>query len=863
MPLLERAEALGSLAEYAGSAAEGQGRLVLVAGEAGVGKTALVEEFQRVQPQLRWLWGACDGLFTPRPLAPVFDIADSLGGELLDACRRGAPRDELFGLLLAAMREGPGVTAVIVEDVHWADESTLDLLRFLGRRIRSCPAVLLVTYRDDGPADDPLRVTLGELAALSTTRRVSLPPLSERAVRQLAEASGRPADELYRLTGGNPFFVTEVLRASSEALPPSAADAVLARAARLGRDARHALDCAALIGTRTEPEVLGDVAGCGPQVLDEIVSSGLMVAEASVLRFRHELGRRAVEAAIPAHRRAAVHARILASLREHACQDDARLAHHAEAAGDVEAVLAFAPAAARRASALLSHREAAAQYERALRFAGTADAATRAALYDALADEDGLIDRFEAAAEARQQALALWQQEGNALRAGNAMRELSRTCWRLCRGPEGDAMAQAALDTLEPLGPTPELARAYGMWAAVRFGHDDLDGALYGARRAHDLAATLGLPGVQSWALNLEGIAVYMRGGDGLEIVRRGLDLALESDAAEDAARSYTNVHEILIGTRRLSESVRCFEEGIAYCEQHDMGTYVTCLRGWHANALEMLGRWDDAAAICAQTLATVSSPVNRLTSLVALGRILARRGDPAAWDYLDEAIRNATTLDEGAWIVFAGLARAEAHWLAGDDEAARAQLAAIGEPARRQPGWSRGSFAVWVRRTGSPLHPAVDDIPEPYAELLHRDPSTAARMLDRLGLPYEAALALFDSHTEDGMRDALRRFESLGAVAAVELARRAMRAHGIKSIPVGPRAATREHPLGLTRREREVLELVCAGRTNAEISAELFISSRTVDHHVSAVLGKLGTATRTGAAAEAARLGLVAAAEK
>jgi len=220
LPLLEREPSLALLSEYAAQASGGEGRLVLLSGEAGVGKSALVERLCRDLPDARWSWSMCDGLFTPRPLGPLFDLADQLGGALLDRCRAGASREELFRTLLAKVRASGGLDVVVVEDVHWADEATLDLLRYLRRRLRGAALLLIVTYRDDGMATgDPLRVTLGDLGSQRCTRRVGLVPLSPEAVRTLAGGSGLPAPELYRLTGGNPFYVTEVLRAGMAEVP--------------------------------------------------------------------------------------------------------------------------------------------------------------------------------------------------------------------------------------------------------------------------------------------------------------------------------------------------------------------------------------------------------------------------------------------------------------------------------------------------------------------------------------------------------------------------------------------------------------------------------------------------------------------
>ena len=269
--LLERGAALASLAGYAEEARLGDGRLVLVAGEAGVGKSALVEQLHSDLPDARWSWGACDGLFTPRPLGPLFDLAGQLGGELDELCRAGAAREDLFRALLRQVSEPGALNVLVVEDVHWADEASIDLLRFLGRRLWDAPVLLIATYRDDGlAAGDPLRVALGDLATQRSTRRVDLAPLSADAVRILAGGTGLDVAELYRLTGGNPFYVTEVVQAGLGVVPSSARDAVLARAARLGGGSREVLDVAALIGARVELDLLTSVTASPPRVLDEL-----------------------------------------------------------------------------------------------------------------------------------------------------------------------------------------------------------------------------------------------------------------------------------------------------------------------------------------------------------------------------------------------------------------------------------------------------------------------------------------------------------------------------------------------------------------------------------------------------------------
>ena len=848
-PLLEREASLALLNEYAAQAAGGEGRLVLLSGEAGVGKSALVERLCRDLPAARWSWSMCDGLFTPRPLGPLFDLADQLGGALLERGRAGADREELFRTLLGILN-APGVLdVVVVEDIHWADEATLDLLRYLSRRLRGAAVLLIATYRDDGlAAADQLRVTLGDLGSQRGTRRVGLVPLSPGAVRTLAGGSGLPAPELYRLTGGNPFYVTEVLRAGMDEVPPSARDAVLARAARLGAGAREVLDVAALTGARVEARLLESVTGCPPSVLDELLESGLLVADAAWVRFRHEMARLAVAHAVADHRSQVIHGLVLAALRSFGCDDDARLAVHAEAAGDGAAVLRYAAAAARRAARLKSHREAAAQYERALRSAASANPVALAGLHEGLADEIALLDRWEDAETAGERALALWREAGDRLREGDALRRLSRIRWNLCRGREAVDAAEAAVSALEPLGPSVELARAYATFANQRMLYADYDVAIDLARRAQALATRFGATDVLSDALNTQAASRSVQGLDWAGQMREALDIALAGGHHHEAGRAYTNLSGIHAGKREFAEAERYLEPGIAFCDEHDITTFAICLRGEHANVLERTSRWDEAVALSTEILIKVGpSPANRLCSLIRLGMIAARRGEPGAWGYLDEAAATADEAGEPQNQVPARLARAEAHWLEGELDAARREAELAHDVCTTPSAWLRGAVAIWLRRLGSP-RPISGEVAEPYRLLLDGDPAGAAHAWVHLGSPYEAAMALADMPDEEALREALSIVIGLGARAAAQVIRQRLRMLGARSIPAGPHAATRKRPFGLTRREHEVLDLICAEQTNAEIAAKLFLSVKTVDHHVSAILAKLGVPTRAAA---------------
>jgi len=368
--LLERAEQLDELAGHLQDVVQrGVGRIVLVSGEAGIGKTALLRSFSDGAERARILWGDCDPLFTPRPLGPLLDVAGATGGELEALVRDGAlPHD----VALALMRElgSARPTVLVLEDVHWADGATLDVLRVITRRLAGTRVLVLASYRDTeiGPRH-PLRLVLGQLGDLARNR-IGLRPLSPVAVAELAAGHDADPDALYSATGGNPFFVTEALAAGEERIPPTVRDAVLARAARLSPEARSLLEIVAVVPPQAELWLLEALAGPTLTAVDECLGAGMLTRTNGAVVFRHELARLAVEESVAPDRELALHRAALQALQAppDGSVDLARLAHHAESAGDAAAVVRIAPAAAERAAALGAHREAAAQFERALRF---------------------------------------------------------------------------------------------------------------------------------------------------------------------------------------------------------------------------------------------------------------------------------------------------------------------------------------------------------------------------------------------------------------------------------------------------------------------------------------------------------------
>lgn len=861
--LLERDPFLTALQRYAAEAADGSGRLVLIGGEAGVGKSSLVEAFREHVPAARWLPGTCDGLFTPRPLGPLFDIAQVVGGALGVACANGS-REQMFSAVRAMLSDPDVLTVLVIEDMHWADEATLDLLSFLARRIVDSPALILVTYRDEDVASDAtLQMVLGRLATERVTRRIDLPPLSLGAVAELANGTGFKAADLLKLTGGNPFFVTEVLGASPDAIPVSARDAVIARSARLSPDAHTTLLTAALLGTQVETELLCDVAKAAASSIDECVASGLLCVEGSGLRFRHEIARVALERSIPSQRAIGTHRGILEVLLSVGNADPARLAHHADCAGDIARVIEFAPKAAELAASLAAHREAAAQYARAVRHVDLLDTRHAAELYDAYASELSCLDRFDESAAAREQGLARWRSLGEPLRVGEDLRRLGGTMWRLCRGDESIAFSEAAVAELEKYPASPELANACSNLAGDRTVAGEFAAAKDLLDRALVIAEQLDLIELACQLTGQRGLLAVSMGEDGMPEIRRALAIAIENDLENSVGWIYTNMQEIPHRLYQLAEADQHFAPAIDYVESHDLSVYANCIRGGRTTGLVLAGKFDAAAELCRELLDQPGlSPVNRLQPLTSYGLILARRGDvTTARTMLDEAIENAIAVDEAEYIVPGLLGRAEALWLeAGDNVGAVAAVTQAASLVRSNDEWTRGAIAVWEHRLGlersSPL-----PIAPPFGLEIAGDHAAAAVAWDELTCPYQAAMALLFSDDEALLREALTRLQDLEASATALMARRRLRAVGATLIPTGPRRTTSAHPMGLTRREQEVLELLCQDLGNGEIAHQLVLSERTVEHHVSSILSKLDVSTRRRAAKRARELDLVSSA--
>ena len=850
MDILEREAELAQLMAAVARAETARGALVLVPGEAGIGKTTLVQMLRdAVKGRALAAVVGCEPLSVPEPLAPFRDLAATIGG--LDAALAAADAPALARALCAACG---GPTVVAVEDVHWADALTLDVLRLLARRVEGVPLVVVATYRDDelGGAH-PLRILAGDLASAPNVMRVTPRRLSSSAVAQLAQSAGRAGAQVFDLTAGNPFLVVELLEGGGDdALPGSVREAALARASRLTAAGRAALEAAAAIGGRFAPGLLRSVSGSPAAAIEECIDGGILVDDGRALAFRHELIRQAVASATPATRREALHAAVADILAAaEPPLDHGRIAHHAALANRGDAARRHAVAAGDAALAAGAPHEAAALFQLALAHSAGLGPADRADLL--IAEGTALwigSRRVDEAALALRAAADLYRGLGDAIGEGRALRILARACWMIARWDEAEEAADAAIVLLERAGDQAELALALS-WKtallAVRHDRRGLDAIVPRARAvARQVGSAEAAVAIDISVALAEGMEGDARAPGAFE---RALADARRCGDLQQQIRALVNGLVVASMLRDHASVDRLYPQAAELFGERGLDAPLDDVTQSLGKSLLDRGRLRDAAELAhsAHRVVAVESAVTTALEATALARL----GEPGARALAEEALSEVAGAPDGYREAVARSACAEIEWLEGNHAAGREHaLAGLALPAVDGLVSLAGELALWALRCGAPAAslPVLSGAPGLELAAAWRGAIDAWRALDA---PYEAALAALpgDAAAAAGAHAALR---ALGAHPAASAFARERAAAGL-SIPRGPRAATRADPAGLTAREREVLGLIAEGRTNRQIARSLVLSEKTVGHHVSSLLRKLGAGTRTEAVARAA----------
>ncbi|WP_231388110.1 LuxR family transcriptional regulator [Mycobacterium sp. 360MFTsu5.1] len=850
-PLVERDRPLAELGEHAAAALSGAGRLVVIRGEAGIGKSSVVRAFCDTVGGARVVVGHCASASAPVPLGPVLGLCERLDDDVsrrLTAAINGQAGAGGVPYAVASVLAAVAPLIWVIEDAQWADSATLDVLRYVTRRLARIPVLLVVTYRDDEVGSrHPLAVALGDVVGSNTLARIDLSLLSLSGVRALVGT--RPdvdVAELRRVTGGNPFLVTEALVAGWAGDTPTAVRySMEERLARLSPAGRDAAAVVAVLGPDATPDLVEWVAPDSGAGVAECVAAGVLNLIGERLEFRHELARRAVWTAIPPDRRRTLHAAVVGALAHESPDREMlpQLAFHAEEAGDTTAVLRFAPRAADDAATLGAHRQAVDQYARALRHADGVSPEIRAQWWEGRSRAAYLCGLREDAVQSISEAVALRREVSDALREGDDLRLLSHRSYPLRPLDVVRELAERAVGLLEPLGATPELAWAYANRTQLACLTYDHAAAVGFASKAVRLGATERTRVAALWAEAFESISRVTRGSGEWSLVDAVWRQArCDPEAIEAAGLAAVMASFVAMQHHDRATAARYLLDPTDFFGEHNLPGFRLIRQGTLALMALDAGRYSEAETLAVDVLDRAElTPLHYLQAQVAAATVRARTGRGEVWPLLDAALNSHDPADTmRAGIVWA--ARIEAAWLAGDIATATVEVeGALSKLTADVDGWLIGRIGGWAQIVGIecpelPARPAG-----PYARQLAGDWLGAAADWDRMGCPYQASIARLHSGACGAAEAGLAELESLGARAAVVRAGPLLRAHA-------HRAGTGPETFGLSFRQRQVAELLVAQCTDREIADALLITPKTASHHVSAILAKLSVPTRAAA---------------
>lgn len=853
MNLVEREDVLDQLEALLSSARQGNGRAALIRGEAGIGKTSVVRAFgDRHLDDAHVLWGGCDDLLTPQPLGPIWDMALDEPG--LAEVLRGPDRHQVFAKVLDLMSRSLRPTLVVIEDIHWADESTLDLIKFLSRRVDRTHSLLVLTYREgEVPGDRPLRESLGDVTG-AVLGRIDLKPLSRAAVDQL---SGQRGAGVWEISGGNPFFVTELIASEKGAIPVSVRDAVTARVGRLSAGARSLVDLVSVVPSRAELDLVDSVLAPTPEVIAEAEEAGVLELRDGALTFRHELARRSIEADLPLIRRRELNIAVLRAI-ESLGFDVARAAHHARAGGDIEALIRLAPEAARKAAGLESHTEAVAHLRALEPYLDHLTPEQYADHLTSWAYEEYLINEITRAYDLAGQAITAQTRLGDPLRCGRTLLIASRIAWVHNRRATAVEWANQAAEVLEAIGGEP-LANAYSTMSQLAMLASDKERALlYGEMALAEVGE--GPSQVRAHALNNIGsVMAIARYPEGVSELEASYFMAADLKLPHEQIRSGVNLAWSALYARDLVNARVWIDRAETMASNLEITSFEAYGKAEHALLDEMAGNWVEAEATARLVLEEFAElGTAEIVASSLLGKLLARQGHADAKYYLLRGWELAVQADEIQRTGPAGATLAEYLWLGGTlDRSIIPRLRdALAECFERDSPWLGGELAFWLY-LGGHIEEYPDQGADPYRWAAGGQWEKAAELWKERGIPYDRAIALSlgDNHAKV---EALTILEDLGAAVVAGRLRSQLMADGVTGLPRGPIRATRSNKVGLTPRQMDVLELLAGDLTNAEIADRLFLSTRTVDHHVSAILLKLAARSRSDAVSAAQKAGVL-----
>jgi DNA-binding SARP family transcriptional activator/tetratricopeptide (TPR) repeat protein len=779
--LIERSEAGHQLDAAFTEAQRGLGAVILVSGEAGIGKTALVRSFTTgFGTDVTVLAGGCEDLLTPSTFGPLSDVAR--GVPALRAALDDAVPGRVHEVLLELLGARP--TVLVLEDVHWADDATLDTIRYLAPRVAGVPSLLLLTYRDEEvPPGHPLRQLLGALVQRGA-RRIQLTPLTAAGVETLAERVGVRAPELHRITRGNPFFVTEALASRSDEVPASVRDVVLARVDRLPDESRTLLARLSVVPSGVERSLADALCeGDATEALREPERAGVLVGDATTVSFRHEIARRALADSLTPAERTAHHAR-LAEILDARGSDPARVVHHAVQAHRDDLVVKAGIPAANQAARVGAHRQVAEHLHDVLQRMHLLTPAEKVDLLVLRADALQLANQFDESLRTAEFAVEVAESLDDDDRLALALLAAARTgLW--ARGSDAaGAVVRRALAVLGPHGDLElrtvahaDLARALSDLATISSVAEPNPEVVEHALIGVGLAEVLGRADLRARALTYLGNGRLALGDpQGSADLDEAIAVLRTFPRAEFAVRACVNASGACYRAGRFDDAERYVELGLAFGRDIEFlsGDYRLSLT--RACVWASQGRWNAAEPALRELLDRAGDPgiMDFLTRSV-LARLLARQGRFDDADAVFEPARTAAHRSVEVRLVGPVAAAAlEIAWLRGETlPVPRLVGDALAAAARAGHTVSRAEIARYLQRAGQ-VAPVVDRAPEPWASGLRGDWKRAGALWERRSEPYEQALELLASGRAEPVAVGRRILRDLGATATLGVTRQA-----------------------------------------------------------------------------------------
>ena len=864
MELIERAAFLDMLQAKFSTVAEGEGHCVFVSGEAGIGKTALVKAFCKEQSGDCDIYlGACDALFTPRPLAPLYDIIWQVNGQLWPKGHTVEQRSELFSEFFNEFSKRKRKTVIVFEDIHWADDATFDFIKFFARRITQLGCLFILTYRDDDISfDHPLRNVLGQLPPASFTR-IQLNPLSREAVEKMAAEKGYSGEDVYGITGGNPFYVNEILSSYSLGIPDNVKDSIISAFNRQEGKTREIWELLSVIPTSFELKYLEKFEPSYATALERCIASQILLVKEGHILFKHELFRRTIEASLSPLKRISLNKTVLNLFKESFEQNEQleRIIHHAKNANDYELVVCYAPLAARHAALVGAHTESRRLFLTAVEYYQGNDKNVLIEFYEPYAYECYLTNQVKEAIIYATKSLNIWKEKNSKEKLGNCMRFLSRLWWLDGNRKNAEKFGEQAIEVLSDQPPSAAKAMAFSNMSQLKIFFDQSAEALAWGEIAISIATDLGDEATLSHALNNVG-SVYMNlqssEQKGTELLQQSLSIALKNSFHEHAARAYSNLGSNALKLKKYAFAAQALDEGIKYCEERDLDSSRSIKLSLKSLLNLETGNWNKAYDI-ANSLLNDENHLSAFTIIPinVVATIKMRRGEPYALQLMLRGAKKAFDTAELQRIVPFLISLLEYEWLTGKVIIKPDDLHTIKSRIEQSIyDIEKNEFAFWLQKARK-QDLFLSNVDERFDVSTPKKAENAAAIWEKAGCPYRQALTLFEG-SDDDKRKAILIVHELGATAVYEKMKMEMRKSGIRSIPRGMRKSTQSNPALLTTRELDVLYLLKEGMQNKEIAAKLYISGKTVDHHISSILFKLDVNSRTKAVNEAVRMEII-----